>query len=85
MDVKKHSFVTEKPRMKANAIKWQKLKYHGLNGGTKVRGEYICVPLSFLAEAFGAAFESSDHGRDVTLTWENGKLHSLRKEALDVS
>lgn len=31
------------------------------------------MPLSFLAEAFGAAFESSDHGRDVTLTWENGK------------
>ena len=70
---KKALFCNRKTEMKANAIKWQKLKYHGLNGGTKVRGEYICVPLSFLAEAFGAAFESSDHGRDVTLTWENGK------------
>ena len=40
--------------MAVPSVKWQKLKYHGLNGGTKVRGEYLCVPLSFLAEVSGA-------------------------------
>ncbi|MBC5689580.1 hypothetical protein H8S37_11680 [Mediterraneibacter sp. NSJ-55] len=34
--------------------KWKKMKYHGLDGGQKVRGEYHMVPLSFLARAFEA-------------------------------
>lgn len=37
-------------------VRWQKLKYHGLNGGEKVRGEYLCVPVSFLAKAVGAEY-----------------------------
>jgi len=42
--------------MSAKARYWQKLKYHGLNGGQIVRGEYVCVPLSFLAKVFGAEY-----------------------------
>jgi hypothetical protein len=45
--------------MSTKAVRWQKLKYHGLNGGEKVRGEYLCVPLSFLCEVFGARYEPS--------------------------
>ena len=46
--------------MSTKAVRWQKLKYHGLNGGVKVRGEYLCVPLSFLCEVFGAKYEPSE-------------------------
>lgn len=45
--------------MNTKAVLWQKLKYHGLNGGQAVRGEYLCVPLSFLSKAFGAKYEPS--------------------------
>lgn len=41
--------------MTAAARPWEKLKYHGLNGGQKVKGRYCMVPLSLLAEFFGAA------------------------------
>lgn len=40
-------------------LKWQKLKYHGLNGGQKVRGEYTMVPAKFLAEMAGGEYLSS--------------------------
>lgn len=43
--------------MKTKAVLWQKLKYHGLNGGQAVRGEYLCAPLSFLCEAAGASYQ----------------------------
>lgn len=42
--------------LKTAPVLWQKLKYHGLNGGQIVRGEYLCVPVSFLAEAVGAQY-----------------------------
>ena len=35
------------------------MKYHGLEGGQKIRGEYHMVPLSFLVKAFGAEMEYS--------------------------
>ena len=57
----------------AKTVKWQKLKYHGLEGGERVRGEYICVPLSFLAEAFGASYESAEKNRMVRLTLKDGR------------
>jgi len=41
-------------------VQWQKLKYHGLNGGQIVRGDYLCVPVRFLAETFGAEYIPSD-------------------------
>ncbi len=52
---------------------WQKLKYHGLNGGTKVRGEYCMAPLRFLAEVFGAALEELEDGARARLTLPDGR------------
>lgn len=50
--------------------KWQKLKYHGLNGGQLVRGEYLCAPLSFLAKVFGAscAYRKDNTEAEIRLT-----------------
>lgn len=41
-------------KMSGRAIRFEKLKYHGLEGGCRVRGTYLCVPLSFLSEVFEA-------------------------------
>ena len=57
----------------AKTLKWQKLKYHGLEGGVRVRGEYLCAPLSFLAEAFGAVTETAENGRMARLTLKDGR------------
>ncbi len=45
--------------MSGETILWRKMKYHGLEGGQKIRGEYHMVPLSFLAKAFDAVLEYS--------------------------
>ncbi len=59
--------------MSRPAIRWQKLKYHGLNGGQKVRGEYLCAPLSFLCEAFGARYEPSQDTLSAAVTLADGR------------
>lgn len=79
-------------------IWWQKLKYHGLNGAQKVRGEYLCVPLSFLAEMAGAQYLPSEDTLTASLVMPDGRqlqfargsigcviedsLHSMYCEAL---
>jgi hypothetical protein len=60
--------------MRTKAIYWQKLKYHGLNGGQAVRGEYLCVPLSFLSEAFDAKYEPGEGTLTVVMTLKDGRL-----------
>jgi hypothetical protein len=45
--------------MSGETLNWKKMKYHGLEGGQKIRGEYHMVPLSFLAKAFDAKLEYS--------------------------
>ena len=52
---------------------WQKLKYHGLNGGTKVRGEYCMAPLSFLAEVFGAELDPGEGGLSTRMRLPDGR------------
>ena len=52
---------------------WNKLKYHGLQGAKKIRGSYLCVPLSFLAEATGAGYESEEDGAVVILKLKDGR------------
>lgn len=59
--------------MSAKAVLWQKLKYHGLNGGTKIRGEYVCVPLSFLAQLCGAEYLPSDDTLTARLILKDGR------------
>jgi hypothetical protein len=54
-------------KLKTKALWWDKLKYHGLNGNQQVRGSYLCVPLSFLAEVFEAEYITKDEGATVCL------------------
>lgn len=66
-------FHNKKVMMKTRAVWWKKLKYHGLNGSQIVRGEYLCVPLSFLAEVFEAEYRPEDDARSVTLLLRDGR------------
>ena len=59
--------------MSTVATDWQKLKYHGLNGGQKVRGEYLCVPLSFLSKVFGAQYLPGEDGLTAVLRLSDGR------------
>lgn len=59
--------------MPVPAVKWQKLKYHGLNGGQKVRGEYICVPLRFLAWVCGAEYHPAADTLTAELVLKDGR------------
>jgi len=59
--------------MSGPAISWQKLKYHGLNGGQKVRGEYLCVPLSFIARVFEAEYRPSGDTLSAELVLKDGR------------
>ena len=54
-------------------VRWQKLKYHGLNGGQKVRGEYLCVPVSFLAKAVGAEYLPGEDTLTAELVLADGR------------
>ncbi|HJA64744.1 hypothetical protein B5F07_05460 [Lachnoclostridium sp. An169] len=55
------------------AVQWDKLKYHGLNGGQIVRGSYLCVPLSFIARAFEAGYQADAEATEVVLTLKDGR------------
>ena len=59
--------------MGGKALKWQKLKYHGLNGDAQVRGEYLCVPLRFLCEAFGAEYLPSEDTLSAQVILSDGR------------
>lgn len=54
------------------AFLWQKLKYHGLDGGHIVRGEYLMLPVSFLAELDGAAVTWGADNRTATVATSDG-------------
>lgn len=66
-------FKNRKVKMKTKALHWDKWKYHGLNGGRKVRGSYICVPLSFLAEVFGAEYLPAEDTLSAVLILKDGR------------
>ena len=57
----------------AETVRWEKLKYHGLDGGQIVRGSYLCVPLGFIAATFGANLELSENGVAARLTLPDGR------------
>ena len=52
---------------------WQKLKYHGLNGGAKVRGEYLMVPAEALAKIAGGSYETSEEGLSGVIRLPDGR------------
>jgi len=71
---KKNALVNSKPvEMAAPAILHQKLKYHGLDGGEVVRGEYFCVPVSFVAKVFGAECTVWNGGKSAELHLKDGR------------
>ena len=59
--------------MQGPALKWKKMKYHGLEGGQKIRGEYVMVPLSFLAKAFGAELKYTEENQAAVITAAEGR------------
>ena len=73
-DSNKAWFENSVKEMNGPAISWQKLKYHGLDGGQLVRGEYLCVPLSFLCGAFGAECEPSEDTLSAVVTLKDGRV-----------
>ena len=60
-------------RMSGPAFMHQKLKYHGLDGDAKVRGEYFMAPVSFAAKALEARLSSSEDGCVVEMTLKDGR------------
>ena len=59
--------------MDAKCVLWQKLKYHGLHGDAKVRGEYYCVPLSFIAKMVDAEYKPNKEEHTAVLTLKDGR------------
>jgi poly(3-hydroxybutyrate) depolymerase len=59
--------------MSGPVIKHRKLKYHGLDGDSIVRGEYFLVPVSFIADVFGGSYASIDGGLAVELVLKDGR------------
>ena len=66
-------FQNEVRPLPAAPVQWQKLKYHGLNGGKLVRGDYLCVPLKFLAEAFGCEYLPGEDGLTALVKLPDGR------------
>ena len=58
--------------LSGKAFLWQKLKYHGLNGGQIVRGEYLMLPVSFLAKAADAALSLEEGGLSAEFLFRDG-------------
>lgn len=54
-------------------VTWQKLKYHGLDGGQMVRGEYLCVPVSYLAKVFGLEYTQSEDTLNCEVKLPDGR------------
>ena len=61
----------------APVLRWDKLKYHGLNGDQIVRGSYLCVPVDFLAAAFGGTIAAQEDGRRAQLTLPDGRVFAF--------
>ena len=72
--VKKVWYKNEVRELPAAPVRWQKWKYHGLQGGVAVRGEYLCVPVRFLAEMAGAEFHTDPDGLACELTLPDGTV-----------
>ena len=60
-------------QLSAAPVLWQKLKYHGLDGGQLVRGEYLCVPLRFLAEMAGANYLPAEDTLTASVVFPDGR------------
>ncbi len=59
--------------MAGKVRRWKKMKYHGLDGGQKIRGEYYMVPLSFLANVFQAELKYEDNALVAYMQLKDGR------------
>lgn len=69
-------------QMDVPAMKWKKLKYHGLNGEAKVRGEYWCVPLSFLAEVFKLRYIADENAYTAEVYFNDGRCAQFARGSI---
>src|SRR5690606_18047704 len=60
--------------MRGAAFLHKKLKYHGLHGGVIERGEYMMVPVSFLATVLEANYVASNKGRVAEIQLKDGRM-----------
>lgn len=60
-------------QMSGEAYKHKKLKYHGLNGDTILRGEYILTPVSFITMVLEAELVNFHDGRAAEITLKDGR------------
>ena len=75
-------FQNHRMQLPTKAVMWDKKKYHGLNGGEIIRGSYLCLPLSFLAKAFGATYEASEDGAVVHMQLPDGRQLQFAKGSI---
>ncbi len=47
-----------------------------------MRGSYLCLPLSFLAEAFGGDYEAQEDGAAVRVTLGDGRILSFAEGSI---
>ena len=55
-------------------LKWKKMKYHGLQGGIAVRGEYLMVPVRFLSEMAGGTYREDADTLSSEITLPDGTV-----------
>ena len=67
----------ERIKLPAKALTWQKLKYHGLHGDAKVRGEYCMIPAAFLADMVHASYE--EKGGWAQMQLEDGRILQIAR------
>jgi poly(3-hydroxybutyrate) depolymerase len=63
-------------------LRWEKLKYHGLDGKKIVRGSYLCVPLSFIAAIFDATLDLLQSGVAAMLTLPDGRTFQFAEGSI---
>lgn len=62
----------KKTVLPGKVFRWKKLKYHGLEGGSIVRGEYLMVPASSLAEMCGGICRAQQNGQITEIQMPDG-------------
>ncbi len=64
-------------KMPAKSLMWRKLKYHGLRGDAKIRGEYCMLPASFVATVINASYYEKDGWAKMVL--QDGRIIQIAR------
>lgn len=68
--------------MSGPAFLHHKLKYHGLNGDSIIRGSYLMTPVSFVAELLGGQVTETYEGRSAELTLPDGRTFQIAQGSI---